>query len=49
MEKQGLVSRIIIGILKTIWKLFLIALWGILRLTEVISSQFALWIKSIIS
>ncbi len=48
MEKVS-ASRIITVILKFLWKVFLTLLWGLLRLTEMLASQLALWVKSIIS
>lgn len=53
MAKEGWfprwLKRFLIWILKTIWKIFLICLWGALRLLEVIAGQFALWVKSFIN
>lgn len=48
-EQESNLSKVFKWILKTIWKLFLILLWGILRLSEVICGQFASWLKRIIS
>lgn len=42
-------KRLIIFLLKMIWKIFLICLWGILRLAEIICAQFAIWVKSLIN
>ena len=49
MEKDIWTSRIIAVLLKGLWKVFLTLLWGFLRLTEVLTGQLALWIKSIIN
>ena len=41
-----IIGNIIWWIIKLIWKIFLMVLWGFLRLTEVIAGQFAKWVKT---
>jgi hypothetical protein len=44
-DTDKIIWKIFSGIMKFLWKLFLMLLWGFLRITELILGQCAKWLK----
>ncbi len=48
MEREDVAVRFIKWLLRTIWKISLILLWGVLRISELILAEINKWLKKII-